>query len=112
MDGEERRLALLDYLRCRRHETVSRLAEEFGVSERTVRRDIARLSLREPLYTQCGRYGGVYVLERPRTSRTFTEEEVYLLGKLCRAVKEAKLPVLTETEQKALSVLASRFLDG
>jgi len=39
------------------------LAFEFGVSERTIRRDIDALSLVAPIYTQAGRYGGgVYIL--------------------------------------------------
>ena len=51
-------------LSVRRYETTENLAAEFGVSERTIRRDIQALSLSQPLYTIQGRYnGGVYVLD-------------------------------------------------
>lgn len=48
----------------KRYVKISYLAAEFGVSERTIRRDIENLSLNEPIYTQPGRYnGGVYVVD-------------------------------------------------
>jgi len=59
----ERRTALLQRLYERKHDTLMNLAFEFGVSERTIRRDIDALSLVAPIYTQAGRYGGgVYIL--------------------------------------------------
>jgi predicted DNA-binding transcriptional regulator YafY len=48
----------LDLLCQRRRETTSNLAEELGVSERTIRRDVEMLTLRYPIETVCGRYGG------------------------------------------------------
>ena len=48
----------MDLLCQRRRETISNLAAELGVSERTVRRDIEMLTLRYPIETGCGRYGG------------------------------------------------------
>jgi len=59
-------------LLCRyRHMTIKSLAMEFGVSERTIRRDIEVLSLTEPIYTQTGRYdGGVYI------SSSYTTEKM------------------------------------
>ena len=49
---------ILDLLCQRRKETVPNLAAELGVSERTIRRDIEMLTLRYPIETVCGRYGG------------------------------------------------------
>lgn len=64
MGAAERRSALMKVLYIRRHDKIANLATEFGVSERTIRRDIEVLSLSEPIYTQCGRYGGgVYVMK-------------------------------------------------
>ena len=64
MGTAERRKEIMKILCRRKHETVKNLAFEFGVSERTIRRDIEILSLTEPIYTQTGRYsGGVYVVE-------------------------------------------------
>ena len=63
MKTTERRSEILKILCRRRYETVSALATEFNVSERTIRRDIESLSLTAPLYTKTGRYeGGIYVL--------------------------------------------------
>ena len=62
MGTAERRTEIMRVLCRRRHEKISNLAEEFGVSTRTILRDIEVLSIKEPIYTQCGRYGGgVYV---------------------------------------------------
>nr|WP_305148164.1 DeoR family transcriptional regulator [Dysosmobacter welbionis] len=54
----ERRQLILDLLCQRRRETISNLAAELGVSERTIRRDVEMLTLRYPIETVCGRYGG------------------------------------------------------
>ena len=47
----------------KKNETISNLAEEFGVFARTILRDVEVLSVTEPIYTQCGRYGGIYVTD-------------------------------------------------
>ena len=54
----ERRQQILELLCQRRKETVSNLAAELGVCERTIRRDIEMLTLQYPIETVCGRYGG------------------------------------------------------
>ena len=59
MGAAERRQLILDQLCQRRKETIPNLAAELGVSERTIRRDIEMLTLRYPIETVCGRYGGV-----------------------------------------------------
>ena len=57
-----RRYNILIVLCRRRYEKTKNLAYEFGVSERTVRRDIDVISLSAPIYTKSGRYGGgIYV---------------------------------------------------
>lgn len=79
----ERRNAILKALCRRRYETISNLATEFDVSERTIRRDIDALSCTEPVYTQPGRYGGVYVMDEYRMDRMYmSEEETYVLCKI------------------------------
>ena len=76
MDHAERRAKIIGLLALRRCETVGNLARECGVSERTVRRDIEALSLTEPIYTQSGRhYGGVYLMDGYRPSRTYEKRE-------------------------------------
>ena len=85
MGTAERRSAILKLLCRRRHETIPNLASEFGVSERTIRRDIEVLSYTEPIYTQTGRYcGGVYVVDGYSVDKMYmAEHELRVLHKLC-----------------------------
>ena len=64
MATAERRNSIMLELYKRKHDTINNLAAEFGVSVRTIKRDIDALSLTEPIYSQAGRYnGGVYILD-------------------------------------------------
>lgn len=54
----ERRMEIIKVLCKRRSETMENLAEEFGVTSRTIRNDIDYLSLSYPIETVRGRYGG------------------------------------------------------
>ncbi|MBQ7907078.1 MAG: HTH domain-containing protein [Clostridia bacterium] len=63
MSSFERKNKLLEILSIRRTETISKLAKELGVSERTIIRDINTLSIDYPIYTKCGKHGGVYVMD-------------------------------------------------
>ena len=99
----ERRAALLKKLCRRRHETIANLAAEFGVSERTIRRDIEEMSLSEPIYTQPGRYGGgVYVTDNFYMDRMYLgDAEIALLQKLLLYATTAK-PYLPDEAEIAL----------
>ena len=55
MGNAERRLEILKLLCRRRYEKLENLASEFGVSKRTISRDIEYLSLKNPIYTQAGK---------------------------------------------------------
>jgi DeoR/GlpR family transcriptional regulator of sugar metabolism len=60
--ASERRQAIIEALNERRQDKVCNLAFEFGVSERTIRRDLIDLSFSYPIYTKAGKEdGGVYV---------------------------------------------------
>ena len=80
MKALERRQALIELLCERRHDKIGNLAFEFGVNEKTIRRDIQELSLSYPIYTECSRgKAGVYI------------EESYYLGKQYLQQEEEKL---------------------
>ena len=86
MTAAERRQAILDVLIARRHDKMENLAHEFGVSVRTIQRDIAVLTLSYPVSAYPGRYGGVHI-----TSKTFhlnhpkpNAEEKAVLEKILR----------------------------
>lgn len=84
MRPNERRAAILDALCVRRQDTVANLAEEFGVNEKTIRRDIEELACSYPIETVRGRYGGgVKVLDwYHRNVKTLSPEQAALLKKL------------------------------
>ena len=89
MTTNERREKIMRILYAKGHCTTSELAENFGVSERTVRRDIGLLSLSKPIYTKSGKNGGgIYIVEGYRIDRNyFSTEEENLLKKVAEIAK-------------------------
>lgn len=59
----ERQSAILDLIYRERHTTEAALAEVFGVSDRTIRKDVIALACMLPIRTVRGRYGGGIWLE-------------------------------------------------
>ena len=100
MTATERRQGIMNALVLRRHETAARLAAEFGVSERTILRDIAELSLRYPIETGTGPYGGV------RLAGWFRPGRKALAPEQIEAVREAARFLEGEKKQALLSILA------
>lgn len=111
MGTAERRMEVMRILCRRRHETISNLAEEFGVSTRTILRDVEVLSVTEPIYTKCGRYGGgVYVTNGYSMSKMYmTEKEVSLLKKLCLYADEKAICELSDEENNLLKSIISQY---
>lgn len=90
MGTAERRLEIMKLLCKRRYEKMSNLAEEFGVSIRTIKRDIDELSFLMPLYVKSGRHeGGVYVKEDYSMDRMYmTVKEIELLIKVKKLTED------------------------
>lgn len=111
MGTAERRSEILRALCRRRHETISNLAEEFGVSTRTILRDIEALSITEPIYTQCGRYGGgVFVMDDYVMSRMYmTEAELAVLQKLSTFLENTAAYVLDKEECHLLKKIILQY---
>ena len=111
MGTAERRAEMMRILCRRRHETISNLAEEFGVSTRTILRDIEALSITEPIYTQCGRYGGgVYVIDDYAISRMYmSDRELALLHKLASFAERKIVCNLTEDESSLLKTIIFHY---
>ena len=110
VDVAERRHDLLILLCHRRHETVSALAAHFGVSARTILRDVEVLSLSVPIYTKQGRHdGGVYLMDGYAPERLYLDsDELSLLsGLLLRA--EAVPGFLHPDESHGLRSLIHRY---
>jgi predicted DNA-binding transcriptional regulator YafY len=101
----ERLFALAEYLRARRTGvTAETLAERFGVTVRTMYRDLDALRAADlPLAAERGRGGG-YALDKHYTLPpvNFTAREAALLVALGRFAIEMRLIPFTETLDRAL----------
>ncbi len=111
MGTAERRMEIMRILLRRRYEKITRLAEEFGVSKRTILRDVEALSVTEPIYTRCGRYGGgVYVTDDYSISRMYmTEKELLLLHKLSEIADKRIGCELSAEENKLLKSIILQY---
>ena len=88
LETYERRCEIWEKLCIRRYDTIKNLASEFGVSERTIQRDIDIISTKKPIYTTVGRYGGVHVLEEALNIKYFSDEEKNLMYKVFDCIKD------------------------
>ena len=96
MTAAQRRQEIMNVLISRRFEKVNNLAAEFGISEKTVRTDIAELSLTYPIETVQGRYGGGIKLAEwfwPNR-KTLTPEQIEVIKKAAPLLSEEDRPVL------------------
>lgn len=88
MNPWERQLKILELLCIVRHIICDELALRFGVSNATIRRDIAVLKYKFPVDTSCGRYdGGVWVedgyyLHQKPNRNELNEEQTAVLRKM------------------------------
>ena len=109
MGTAERRLEILKHLCKFRHATMRQLAEIFGVSIRTIQRDIGEIetTLRVPLDVRCGKYhGGVYVIGDYSFDRAYMhDDELTLLAKLGDLVRDQ----LTDKEKALLSQIIKAY---
>ena len=95
MSPSERRSAILDLLCKILHETTANLAALFGVTERTIRRDLVALSCSYPIQTIRGRYGGIQLDRELRLDRKFlSPKQDALLRKLARTLQNDDLAVM------------------
>ena len=106
MTASERRNAILEDLCMRRYEKVSNLAFQFGVSEKTIRRDILTLSLEYPIYTAQGNGGGIYVDKNFRLGKVFLKNEQ-------QELLERLLPWLEGKDAEVMKAILKTFgLEG
>lgn len=107
----ERRHEIMKALYRRKHDIVSNLAFEFGVSEKTIRRDIHVLSLTNPIYTQPGRYGGgVFVIEGCSISKIhLSSRESEVLHKLDVFIEMNEQHFLTNEEIKTFRKILNDY---
>lgn len=101
MGISERRNELIEYLKRHRSDTMSNLAFEFGVSVRTIQRDLDFLSCSYCITTVRGRYGGGVRLEHEQQScRAFlTEPQQRLLERLSEGLQGYEAQLMQEILQ-------------
>lgn len=103
MRTAERLIGIMSFLCRERHTTVPVLAEKFGVSSRTIRRDIFELSFIMPLDTKSGKYeGGVYVIGDYAMERMYMSAKELELFARIKTIAESSL---TESENILLDHL-------
>ena len=112
MGTAERRLEILKYLCKARKATMPQLAEMFGVSVRTIQRDILEIecTFRVPIDVRCGRHeGGIYILGDYRFDRAYMcEEELALLKKIQKMVNDN----LNDSERSILAQIIKKYSIG
>lgn len=99
MSANERRNDMLMYLSAVRTASREDLAERYGVSLRTIDRDIEELTLSAPIYTQTGPGGGIRVMDGWYASRH------YLSGVQEALLKELMKGLQTEEAEIMHSIL-------
>ena len=93
----ERREAILKALYQRREDTMSNLAQEFGVSRQTIKNDIDVLSLNHPeIDVKPGRYGGgVFIKPGFRSDREYLKpKEKKLLERISKQLSGEDLVIM------------------
>ena len=108
MGTAERRLEIYKYLCLERKASMPHLAEKFGVSVRTIQRDIFEIeaTFHAPIIIKKGKYGGVFIVGDHTLYRAYMcDEELTLLKKLKTLVREQ----ISEEELNILSQIIKKY---
>jgi len=98
----DRRQQVLEAISDRRQVQVKELAEEFGVNERTIRRDILVLSCSHPIITIQGGAGGVRAMDGWYLSRRYLHDDQ-------EALLRSLLPGLQPEQAKTMEAILTAF---
>ena len=88
---------------CRYHfpeahsHSLNCMADMFGISVRTVRRDVVSLSESFPIVTDLGRHGGVSLMKKGTSDKSLTGEQYAFLLSLLQSGENGDPVYLTET---------------
>lgn len=100
--ANERRQLILEELNDRRSASARDLAEEFGVTERTIRTDIEILGCSAPIYTVQGNGGGIRVADGWYLSRRYLHDDQ-------EALLRQLLPGLQPDQQQTMEKILAAF---
>ena len=91
----DRRQMILEYLLDNKRTTRMELANRFGVSLRTIERDVIVLSCSYPIETQQGGGGGIFIAEGYRLGMKYlTEEQASLLERISETLSGEDLSIV------------------
>lgn len=101
MNTAHRRMEIINILILRRHVTASELAQEFGVSVRTIQYDIQALSPVYPIYTKQGENGGIFIRDdyKPYVN-SLSPIELQVLQELVELTEGLHRKILIQVIQK------------
>jgi len=103
LNAADRRDRLIRILIIRGRVTLSELATELEVSERTVMRDVDALSITTPIFTVVGRYGGIYIDQHYIQNQPHLKDyELALLKKIIYEVEQTSVCSLNDEELQLL----------
>lgn len=103
MEISERKQKLFEILTSHNRCTFEYLANELGVSKRTVKRYLDELELTVPLKFTVGRYnGGVELDTRLRRSTAFNKPEFLVIEKVISEIEQTGTCRLNDAELKTL----------
>lgn len=108
MGTAERRLEIYKYLCLERNASMPHLAKKFGVSVRTIQRDVFEIeaTFHAPIVIKKGKYGGVYIVGDHTLDRAYMcQEELILLAKIQALVKEQ----ISEDENNILTQIIKKY---
>ena len=92
--------------------TAGKLAEELGVSDRTIYRDLSVLSAYRPISAISGRYGGIYITDPRALNRPILrQEELALLRRIAKSSEQAPTPLLSPSDLELLREMI-RYYSG
>lgn len=101
MNTTHRRQEIISILIVRRRATANELAQELGVSIRTIHYDIQALSLDYPIYTKQGDNGGVFISDNYNPHiNSLSFHELQTLRELLELVEDRYRKVLIQIIHK------------
>lgn len=101
MTAADRRMEIISILVVSGHMTAGELAQELGVTRRTILNDVAALTYAYPVYTKPGAGGGIFIMDSYKPyNNTLTSFEQERLKKMYDAVEGEDKKVLERVLRK------------
>ena len=105
MTAADRRLEIISILVVSGHTTSKELAQEFGVTRRTILHDVSVLSYGYPVYTKQGEGGGIFIMDSYKPyNNTLTPIEQERLKKMYDAAEGEDKKILGRVLRKYVHI--------